>query len=32
MNWYFADGQEKLIRVKASAPMGSPKFYDTDAE
>jgi hypothetical protein len=32
MNWYFADGQEKLIRVKTSAPMGSPEFYDADAE
>jgi hypothetical protein len=30
--WYFADGDRKLIRVKTSAPMGSPGFYDADAE
>jgi hypothetical protein len=30
--WYFADGDEGLIRVKTSAPMGSKEFYDADAE
>jgi hypothetical protein len=30
--WYFADGDQALIRVKTSAPMGSPEFYDAEAE
>jgi hypothetical protein len=30
--WYFADGTEKLIRVKTSAPMGSPAFFDAPAQ
>ena len=30
--WYFADGDQALIRVKTSAPMGSEKFYNAEAE
>ena len=30
--WYFADGDQALIRVKTGAPMGSPEFYDAEAE
>jgi hypothetical protein len=30
--WYFADGDRKLIRVMTSAPMGSNRFYNADAE
>jgi hypothetical protein len=30
--WYFADGDQALIRIRSDAPMGSQDFYDADAE
>jgi hypothetical protein len=32
MTWHFADGDQGLIRVMTSAPMGSKEFYDAEAE
>jgi hypothetical protein len=30
--WYFADGDQGLIRVMTNAPMGSEAFFDADAD
>jgi hypothetical protein len=30
--WYFADGDQALIRIRTSAPMGSPEFFDAPAQ
>lgn len=30
--WYFADGDQKLIRLHTDAPMGSAAFYNAHSE